>query len=511
MGEKETAFGPFVLDRGSGTLTHNGLHVPLGSRSIALLIVLLEAGGAVVLKNDLMERAWPGITVEEGNLTVQIGALRKTLGPRADSSDWIVTVPRIGYRLWTEDAEPPRTPRSPLPSLAVLPFGNLSADPNQDYFVDGIVEDLITGLSRFKSFVVLARNSSSLYKERDIRQVGQELGVRYVLEGSVRRSGARLRVTAQLVDVATAGHLWAQNFDGALEDVFDMQDRITESVVSIVEPMVKRAEIERTRLKPPTSLDAYDLYLQALALHIATERGSTSRAIELIERSLALEPNFPPAIAVASMAYTTQFDGEFEGTGEEARRKGMVYARAVLALPGADANSRAVAGLAVIILGQEYDSGMAAIRQAVSENPNGINLLGHSGVGAFWSAELEEAEGYFLRAVRLNPNDHAGQWILTRMGHIRLLQGKFEEAADWANRAHAVAPSNEVAHLVLIAANGHLGRQSEAARWVAALYKLSPEISFSSIRRGNLMRDPRQIEVLIEGMKRAGMVDKSEV
>jgi TolB-like protein len=506
-GMSRSGFGPFILDRASGTLAHDGKHVPLGGRSIALLAVLLDADGAVVSKNDLMAGAWPGLAVEEGNLTVQMGTLRKALGQRADNSEWIVTVPRVGYRLWTEDAQPPREPQSPLPSLAVLPFVNLSADPSQDYFVDGIVEDLLTGLSRFKSFVVIARNSSFVYKGRavDVRQVGRELGVRYVLEGSIRRAGTRLRVTAQLVDAATAGHLWAQHYDGALEDVFDMQDRITESVVSIVEPMIKRAEIERTRLKPPSSLDAYDLYLQALALHLATEPGATARAIDLIERSLALEPDFPPAIAVAAISYASEFDRQLPSSREESRRKGLQYARAALAIPGADANTRAVAGLASIILGQEYDSGMAAIRQAVNENPNGINLLGHSGVGAFWSGELKEAEGYFLRAVRLNPNDHAGQWILTRLAHIRLIDGRYEEALEWASRAHAVAPANAVTHCMLIAANAYLGRQEDAERWVAALGKLSPETSFTSIRRGNLVRDPHQNEVLIQGMMLAGM------
>ena len=170
-----------------------------------------------------MERVWPGMTVEEGNLTVQVAALRKALGQRADNSDWIVTVARIGYRLWTEDAERRGKPSSPLPSLAVLPFHNLSGDAAQDYFADGIVDDLITALSRFKTFAVISRNSSFVYKGRavDVREIGRELGVRYVLEGSIRRSGNRLRVTAQLVDAATAGHLWAQNYDGALEDVFD--------------------------------------------------------------------------------------------------------------------------------------------------------------------------------------------------------------------------------------------------------------------------------------------------
>jgi adenylate cyclase len=402
----------------------------------------------------------------------------------------------------------PQAERGVLPSLAVLPFHNLSGDATQDYFADGIVDDLITALSRFKTFAVTSRNSSFVYKGRavDVREIGRELGVRYVLEGSIRRSGSRLRVTAQLVDTATAGHLWAQNYDGALEDVFEMQDRITESVVSIVEPMVKRAEIERTRLKPPTSLDAYDLYLKAMALVLTTEPGATAHAIELIERSLVLDPSFPPAIAIAATAYLSLYDRQVLGATEETRRKGLEYARAALAVAGSDANIRVTGGIGVIMLGGEYESGLAAIRQATSENPNSVNVLGYAGVGALWASEVEEAEGYFLRALRLNPNDHSSQWALTRMAHIRLLQGRFEEALDWASRSYAVSPSNAITHSMLVAANAFLGRLEDAARWTKALRKVSPETTFASIRRGcQMMRDQRQVEVVIEGLRLGGM------
>lgn len=501
-------FGQFAFNRGSGTLTREGKHIPLGGRSAALLTALLDAHGSVVPKSDLMERVWPGATVEEGNLTVQVAALRKALGQRADQSDWIVTVARVGYRLCAEDAAEPREVWSPLPSLAVLPFHNLSDEHAQDYFADGIVDDLIIALSRFKTFAVISRSSSFAYKGRavDVREIGRQLGVRYVLEGSIRRSGNRLRVTAQLVDAATAGHLWAQNYDGALEDVFDMQDRITESVVSIVEPMVKRAEIDRTRLKPPTSLDAYDLYLQAMALVLTTEPGATMRAINLIERSLALDPDFPAAIAMAALAYTSCYDRQLPGATENTRVKGLEYGRAALAIAGSDANTRVTGGIVVIMLGGEYDSGMAAIRQATIENPNSINVLGFAGVGAFWASEIEDAERYFLRAVRLNANDHSGQWILTRMAHIRILQGRVEEALDWASRSYAVSPSNPITHSMLVVANASLGRLEAAARWTQALLRISPETSFASIRRGHQMvRDQRQIEVVIEGLRLAGM------
>jgi tetratricopeptide (TPR) repeat protein len=311
------------------------------------------------------------------------------------------------------------------------------------------------------------------------------------------------------VDTATAAHLWAQNYDGALEDVFDMQDRITESVVSIVEPMVKRAEIEHTRLKPPTRLDAYDLYLQAMALVLMTEPGATLRAIDLIERSLALDPTFTPAIAIATIAYTSLYDRQMPGATEETRRKGLEYARVALAVAGSDAHIRVTGGISVIMLGGEYESGLAAIRRATAENPNSVHVLVYAGVGALWAGEVEEAEGYFLRAVRLNPNDLASHWALTRLAHIRILQGRFEESLDWASRAYAVSPSNAVTHTMLAAANAFLGRREEAARWAEALRKVLPETNFANLRRGHqMMRDQRQIEVVIEGLRLAGMPEE---
>jgi TolB-like protein/Tfp pilus assembly protein PilF len=503
-----STFGQFTFDHRNRTLSREGKPVALGGRSAALLQVLLDADGQVVSKTNLMERAWAGMSVEEGNLTVQVAALRKALGRRSDNSEWIATVARVGYRLWVEDAQAPRETPSALPSLAVLPFHNLSDDVKQDYFADGIVDDLITALSRFKTFAVTSRNSSFVYKGRavDVREIGRELGVRYVLEGSVRRSENRLRVTAQLVDATSAAHLWAQNYDGALEDVFDMQDRITESVVSIVEPMVKRAEIERTRLKPPTSLDAYDLYLEAMALVLTTEPGATLRAIELIERSLALDPNFPPATAIAAIACTSLYDRQMPGATEETRRRGLEYARMALALAGNDANIRVTGGISVIMLGGEYESGLAAVRQAVADNPNSVHVLGYAGVGALWASQVDEAEGYLLRAVRLNPNDHVSHWSLTRLAHIRVLQGRFEDALDWASRAYAASPTNAITHQMLVAANAFLGRLGEATRWAEALRRVSPETTFGSIRRGHqMMRDQRHIEVVIEGLRLGGM------
>ena len=272
MAGQPVAFGPFLLNPDNGTLLRDGELVAVGQRGALLLGALLRTPGQVRTKAELMDAAWPGAAIEESDLSVQIAALRKVLGPSPDGGEWIATIPRVGYRLVAAPhaTMPTQTPAAPsksvIPSLAVLPFQNLSGDPEQDYFADGVVEDIITALSRFKSFAVVTRNSSFTFKGKtvDARHVGLELGVRYVLSGSVRRAGPQVRISVRLVDAESSAQLWAEKFDGMVADVFDMQDRVTENVVAIVEPRVKRAEIERSRQKRPESLDAYDLYLQAM-------------------------------------------------------------------------------------------------------------------------------------------------------------------------------------------------------------------------------------------------------
>src|SRR5262249_5400972 len=252
--------GPFRVDAETHTLFRGGELVSLGHRAVALLRVLVERRGIPVSKDALMEAAWAGLTVEESNLTVQIAALRRVFGQEPGGENWIETLPRRGYRfvgpvgiavdtapqspnpaVAADSADPSLPDR---PSIAVLPFQNMSGDTEQEYFADGMADEIITALSRFRSLFVIARNSSFTYKGRavDVKQVARELGVRYVLEGSVRKAGNRVRFTAQLIDATTGGHIWADRFDGALEDVFDLQDQVTARVVGTIEPRIQRVE-----------------------------------------------------------------------------------------------------------------------------------------------------------------------------------------------------------------------------------------------------------------------------
>ena len=319
------AFGPFRLDVQGETLFRDTEPVALSKRAVALLRILVERAGALVSKDALIEAAWPGLAIEESNLTVQIAALRRALGEAPGGEDWIITLPRRGYRfvgavVTKSEAQVPEAPMadpasklSPTtapalpdkPSIAVLPFDNLSGDPEQEYFADGMVEEIITALSRIRWLFVIARNSTFTYKGRavDIKQVGRELGVLYVLEGSVRKAGNRVRIAAQLLDATTAVHLWADHFNGTLEDIFQLQDNVASSVAGVIEPTLQAAEHRRSVQRPTDDLTAYDLFLQAYALYSVSREG-VRRALELAERALERDPNYGSALAVATRCHT---------------------------------------------------------------------------------------------------------------------------------------------------------------------------------------------------------------
>ena len=271
-------FGPYVLDPGAGTLCRQGVPVPLGYRGFLLLSAFLDHPGEVLTKSDLIDAAWQGAAVEETNLTVQIASLRKHIGTSPGGGDWIATIPRVGYRFVAavgRQADRPNRPGSVSdadepggrPSIAVLPFLNLSDDREQEYFADGIAEDIITGLSRLRWLFVVARNSTYPYKggAPDARAVARDLGVRYVLEGSVRRAGERLRVTSHLIDASTGATVWADRYDRPAADVFAVQDEITGNVVASLEPQLYAAENQRLQIRPPESLDAWGHVIPARA------------------------------------------------------------------------------------------------------------------------------------------------------------------------------------------------------------------------------------------------------
>jgi len=318
---------------------------------VALLRMLVDRAGAPVTKDALIEAAWPGLAVEDSNLTVQIAALRRALGEVPGGENWIVTLPRRGYRfvgpaVTKSEARVPATPTVdaatrpalmmalPLPdkpSIAVLAFDNLSGDPEQGYFVDGMVEEIITALSRIRWLFVIARNSSFTYKGRavDVKQVGRELGVLYVLEGSVRRAGNRVRISAQLLD-ATGAHLWADRFDAQLADVFELQDNVASSVAGVIEPRLEAAEYRRSTQRATNDLTAYDLYLRAQAHTFSWERDGIMRALDLLGQALTRDANYGLALALAALCQMQVNGNGWSEDRQRSRQEGVALARRAL-------------------------------------------------------------------------------------------------------------------------------------------------------------------------------------
>ncbi|MFO1055931.1 MAG: CadC-family transcriptional regulator [Dongiaceae bacterium] len=408
-------------------------------------------------------------------------------------------------------AEAPRAaaqPQAPVkPSIAVLPFANMSGDPEQEYFADGMVEDIITALSRFSQLFVIARNSSFTYKGRavDVRQVAKELGVRYVLEGSVRKAGSRVRITGQLIEAATGAHLWADRFDGSLEDVFELQDKITFSVVGALEPTLRKAEIERARRKPVENLDAYDLYLRALPQVHAFRPDANQAALELLYQAIELDPHFGPALAYAAWAHEQRIVRGWPRIGPDDEGTATTLARRALATASDDAIVLAVGGFVVLMIGRDYDAGLDALRRAAAHNPGSALVALLAGAGTVFGGEPDDAIAHAERAMALSPSDPAMFMPMALAGLGHLLARRPEKALELARRAAGLYPDWDTIYWAMIGAYGLLDRPAEAPTAIAKLLELSPGSTVSGLRRRLPLRNSAAMELLLDACRRAGL------
>lgn len=498
-----SAFGPFQFDPVRMSLLRDSDEIALGARGASLLAALLAAKGNVVSKNELLEAVWPDAIVEENNLAVQIASLRKALGQQQSGQDWIVTVPRLGYRLLLPAEPNDGTTRTRRPALVVLPFQNLGAGPEQDYLADGIVADITATLSRFKSFSVVARSSAYAYRGRavDVRQLGQELGVRYVLEGTVRAAQDRLRVTAQLVETEGGTQLWGGHFDGSATALFETQDEIAANVIRAIQPNIRRAEVERARLKRTTNLTAYDLYLRALP-HLFYREGAA--VTDTLEAALKLDPNFTMAAAVAATQYITAYFHQAPGSSEGNLNRGRVLLAQVLPACSEDPAIASLCSASLMQLG-EYDRAIELADAAIARNPNDAEILAHAGVVHLFAGDLDTANRLQLQALNLSPNEYSAHGGITCVSHIRMVQGLFEEALEWAKRSLSSSVQYGPTYWMLIAGSAHLGRLNDARQFVAELQQIVPGVSISGIRKGLHARDMRRVEILFSGMLAAGL------
>ncbi|MFI5011875.1 MAG: tetratricopeptide repeat protein [Hyphomicrobiales bacterium] len=360
------------------------------------------------------------------------------------------------------------------PSIAVLPFQNMSGDPEQEYFADGMVEEIITGLSRIKWLFVIARNSSFVYKGKavDVRQVGRELGVRYVLEGGVRKAGAQVRITAQLLEAETGAHLWADRYDGALQDVFVLQDQITDKVVGIVEPSLQRSEIERSRRKHPENLDAYDLYLRAVP-HMATVMPADARiAAGLLEDALRLDPNYAAAHALLAWCHEIIFTRA--GFGEADKIAGAGHVRVVIASGTDDATALAIAAFAITMLGKDQTTALSAVERALSLNASCATALYFGAYIHAISGNPATATTHADRALRLSPFDPFAFLAYSALGVAAVQEARYDEAASHFGKAVQANPRFSFLYFAQAIALALAGRVEEARPIVLRLFELEP-------------------------------------
>jgi len=408
------------------------------------------------------------------------------------------------YRVVTEAC--PETLRSgadpPLPdkpSIAVLPFANMSGDPEQEYFADGMVEEIITALSRIRWLFVIARNSSFTYKGQaiDVKQVGRELGVRYVLEGSVRKAGGRVRIAAQLIDALTGTHLWADRFDGSLEDVFDLQDKVASSVAGVIEPALQAAETARSADRPTNDLTAYDLYLRAYAMVLSSAR-QIPEALCLMEQAIERDPRYGPALAwAAHCCNRLLLDGRSEDPAAD-RLKGADFARRALEVAGDDPSILANAALALAYFGEDIGAMMALVDRALALNPSFARGWYVSGLLRMWAGQPDIAIEHIEASLRLSPRARVG-WSLAQIGFAHFFARCFDEAVAKLVLAIQEAPSNPHPYRFLAACYAHMGRLDEAREVVERLRALTSVV----IPSATPLRNAEHRELLLSGLRLA--------
>jgi TolB-like protein/tetratricopeptide (TPR) repeat protein len=517
MDREEVSFGRFRVDLSQRQLVLDGMPVRLGRRALDILCVLAAAKGELVSKDELMTRVWPGLIVAENNVQVHVSALRKALDEEKSGQSYLVTVPGRGYRLIGLKSSVPATVGNldsrlgsvlpDKPSIAVLPFQSMSADPEQEYFADGVVEEIITALSRFSGLFVIARNSSFTYKGRavDVKQVGRELGVRYVLEGSVRRADKRVRITGQLVDAATGTHLWAHRFDGEIEDLFEVQDQVTASVVGAIAPPLEQAEIERVKQKSTESLEAYDYYLRGKASFHHWKRETNDEAVRLFYRAIDIDPDFAAPNGMAALCYAQRkMNGWMADPQQEVTECARLVERAV-ELGRDDAVALSSAGLACLRVVGDISTAAALVDQALALNPNLAQALYASSFVKNCQGDSEGALQRLKHVMRLSPIDPLMYMMHTGSALAHFLAGRYDEASAWAERALRDKPNYYPALRMAAASNALGGRLDQAKNAIARLRRFDPALRIFHLKDILPLRRAEHFAKYAKGLRMAGL------
>jgi len=395
-------------------------------------------------------------------------------------------------------------------SVAVLPFENLSGDPEQEYFADGIVEEIITGLAHVRWLFVIARNSSFTYKGRavDVRTVGRELGVRYVLEGSIRKGAGMVRISGQLVEAETGTHVWADRFDGDLADVFALQDRVTDSIVRVIAPTLRHAEIERVKRKPPASLDAYDLYLRALPHWYAMTRADSDTGLELLQRALAIAPDYAPALMVRGQLLLFCTAQGWPDPADRHIPEIIALAHRAVASDPNDPEVLAASAWLLAYAGAQYDLAVQLVERACALGPNSAFVWSQSG-GALNHADQQlKALVALDMAIRLDPVDPMAFFTQNVRSHVLIRLGRHEEAAQAASQAVRLNPNLAVSWRVMAAALALCGRMDEARAAAQKLLELEPDFTFAKLRRRIRSAADGRYDEQIAGLRLLGIPEQ---
>jgi TolB-like protein/class 3 adenylate cyclase len=394
------------------------------------------------------------------------------------------------------------------PSIAVLPFANMSGDPEQEYFADGMVEEIITALSRIRWLFVIARNSSFTYKGKpvDVKQVARELGVRYVLEGSVRKAGHRVRITGQLIDALTGTHIWADRFDGSLEDVFELQDKVASGVVGAIEPKLRQSEIERAVRKPTESLDAYDLYLRALALRDKHSDESVREAIALLKQALAIDPTYAPAAALIGWSRIHQVSHGRCPVSDAERAEAVTLAKQAIEAGKDDPDALWMAAFALQLFAGEHAIAATAIDRALTLNPNSAHAWMARGYAYCVRGQASPAIEAIERAMRLSPLDRLGRAFTNGIAIAHLVAGRYEEALDWADRTLREEPGYRNALRSKVVASAHLDRIEEARATLSQLIESQPGLTIARFKAvWSRVFSPVITAMYVDGLRKAGL------
>ena len=531
-------FEDFSLDGDRRELRRGSEIVAIEPQVFDVLEFLIVNRERVVSNDDLIRAVWQSRIVSDGTVSTRINAVRHALGDSGALQRLIRTLPRKGYRfagdIRSESGNgksrdlAANTPREALfalgdrPSIAVLPFVKFSGDAEQTYFADGMVDEIITALSRIKWLFVIARTSSFTYRDRaiDVRQIGRELGVRYILEGSVRKTENRVRIMAQLINAQTGAHVWADRFEGSLDDVFDLQDRLSARVVGAIAPKLQQAEVERVRHKPTESLVAYDCLLRGMASFHRFTRETTDQALAYFQRAIELDPDFATPYGMAAHCYVRRKQTRWWADEAKDTADAVRVARAAVEFGNDDVIALSAGGWALAYVGLELDDGIAFIDRALELGPNLAAAWTYSGWARIFLGDYETAIKHLAESMRMSPlnplmvaRNGTAAWHLlanqqTGVAFGHYFAGRYDEAGLWAEKALRTQPDGHSALRIGAAAAAMGGCLTSARRLCGRLQSVAPGLRLSNVvDTFGPYRNPEHRARFAEGLRLAGLPD----